>query len=414
MRSTLILQIVAAIVSATSACALESSMTARSSLPPAELWKKIGDFCGIAAWDPAVERCDLSEDGKRRTIRFFGVTGGTVGVLEGWDNANRSFSWTTSSTLAPVSISGAKVSVIADGQTSILKFTVNYEAKGASDTEAKSVMDGAIYRGLCVSSPLRCSDDQRPLTPAEVVEFEGLSFTSRPLTLRGYLRRPDTAAPSPAVVLLHGCGGFPESLDESWGMRIAAWGYVALTVDSFAPRGLKNSCRGGMTADMAFDSYQALKFLTKQQFVDPQRVIVVGFSQGGLLSLSSVERGRIENAAENKFAAAVAFYPVCSAVKGPMTVPTLILTGESDDWTPADACRKLADGEDELGVTRQKGEGIPIRLIVFPNAYHGFDLSNLRAPITYFGHHQEYNKEATDQASEALREFLQSMAQSHK
>jgi dienelactone hydrolase len=97
-----------------------------------------------------------------------------------------------------------------------------------------------------------------------------------------------------------------------------------------------------------------------------------------------------------------------------MTVPTLILTGESDDWTPADACRKLADGEDELGVSRQKGEGIPIRLIVFPNAYHGFDLSNLRAPITYFGHHQEYNKEATDQASEALREFLQSMAQSHK
>ena len=50
MRSTLILQIVAAIVSATSACALESSMTARSSLPPAELWKKIGEFlrnCGV-------------------------------------------------------------------------------------------------------------------------------------------------------------------------------------------------------------------------------------------------------------------------------------------------------------------------------------------------------------------------------
>jgi hypothetical protein len=41
-----------------------------------------------------------------------------------------------------------------------------------------------------------------------------------------------------------------------------------LTVDNFAPRGLKNTCRGGMTADMAFDSHQALKFLAKQQFVD--------------------------------------------------------------------------------------------------------------------------------------------------
>jgi dienelactone hydrolase len=411
MRSILLSSIVAAIISASSAHALESSISARSSLPPAELWKKIGDFCGIAAWDPAVERCDLSGDGKQRTILYFGGIGRAVAVLEDWDNSNRSFSWTSSSALAPVSNSRANVSVIADGQASILTLTVSYDAKGVSDAEARKIIDGAIYRGLCVSSPLLCSDDQHPLTPAEVVEFDGLSTTSGRLTLRGYLRRPDTAGPSPAVVLLHGCGGFPELLDETWGSRMAAWGYVTLTVDSFGPRGLKNTCRGGMTADMAFDPYQALKFLSSEPFVDPQRVIVVGFSQGGLLSLSSVERGPVEKGAANKFVAAAAFYPVCRALKGPMTVPTLILTGESDDWTPADSCRKLADGEDELGISRQKGEGTPIRLIVYPNAYHGFDLSNLRAPITYFGHHQEYNKEATDQASEALREFLKSMDQ---
>ena len=160
--------------------------------------------------------------------------------------------------------------------------------------------------------------------------------------------------------------------------------------------------------DMVFDPYQALKFLVKQQFVDAKRVIVVGFSQGGWLSLSSVERGPVEKGAENKFIAAAAFYPVCRLVKGPMTVPTLILTGESDDWTPADACRKLASGEDELGVSRSKGEGTPVRLIVYPNAYHGFDLPNLKVPVNYFGHHHEYNKEITDQASDALREFLQS------
>jgi dienelactone hydrolase len=412
VRSTLIFPIVAAIISATSAHALESSLSARSSLPPAELWEKIGDFCGMTAWDPAVERCDLSEDGKQRTILFFGGIGRAVAVLEHWDNSNRSFSWTSSFALAPVSNSRARVSVIADGQTSILKLTASYEAKGVSDAEAKKIIDGAIYRGLCLSSPLRCSDDQRPLTPAEVVEFEGLSITSGRLALRGYLRRPDTAGPSPAVVLLHGCGGFPEALDENWGVRIASWGYVTLTVDSFGSRGLKNTCgRSAAAADTAFDPYQALKFLAKQQFVDPLRVIVVGFSQGGWLSLSSVERGPLESVADNKFIAAAAFYPVCRAIKGPMTVPTLILTGESDDWTPADACRKLANGEDELGMSRQKGEGAPIRLIVYPNAYHGFDLSNLREPVTYFGHHQEYNKEVTDQASETLREFLKSAVQ---
>jgi dienelactone hydrolase len=415
MRSTLILPaIVAALISAAPARALESSMTARSSLPPSELWARIGDFCGITAWDPAVERCDLSEDGKQRTVVFFGGVGRVVAVLEHWDSANRSFSW-TSSTLAPVANYRVKVSVIADGQGSVFSLTASYEASGVSDAEAQKIIDGGIHRGLCWSSPLRCFDNQHPVAAAEVVKFDGLSITSRRLTLRGYLRRPDVADPSPAVVLLHGCGGFPEALDENWGATIAAWGYVTLTVDSFGPRGLKNTCaRPNAATDTAFDPHQALKFLVKQQFVDPKRVIVLGFSQGGWLSLSSVERGPIEAAAENKFIAAAAFYPVCSIIKGPMTVPTLILIGESDDWTPADACRKLANGQDGLGTSRQKGEGSPVRLIVYPHAYHGFDLPNLRVPVTYFGHHQEYNKEATDQASQALREFLKSMVQSNR
>jgi dienelactone hydrolase len=407
MRSTLLLPLVAAIISATSAPALESSVTARSSLPPGELWRKIGDFCGITAWDPAVERCDLSEDGKQRTILFFGGLGRAVTVLDAWDDANRSFRWTTSSAPAPVSNYRATLSVIAEGQTSVLKLSASFDAKGVSDEEAKRIIDAAIFRAFCLSSPLRCTDDLAPITSAEVVEFDGLSLTTSRLTLRGYIRRPDRGGPSPAVVLLHGCGGFPEALDQEWGVKIVAWGYVTLTVDSFGPRNLKNTCgRGASAADTAFDPYQALKFLVKQQFVDPQRVMVVGFSQGGWLSLSAVERGPIEQLAENKFVAAAAFYPICRAIKGPMTVPTLILTGENDGWTPADACRKLAAGEDEIGMSRLKDEGSPIQLIVYPNAYHGFDLSNLRVPVTYFGHRHEYNKEATDQATRVLQEFL--------
>jgi dienelactone hydrolase len=38
--------------------------------------------------------------------------------------------------------------------------------------------------------------------------------------------------PFPAVVLLHGCGGYHSSM-MSWTDRLAAWGYVALSVDSF-------------------------------------------------------------------------------------------------------------------------------------------------------------------------------------
>jgi len=407
----LIWALVGAAISANPALALESSLTVRSSLPAADLWRKIGDFCGMTAWDPAVERCDLGADGRQRTVQLFGGIGSVVAALEDWDDSNRSFSWKNISGVAPVSNYRATVSVLADGKTSRLKLTASYDAKGVSDAEAKQVVDNGFYRSLCLSGPLLCSDDQGLLTPAEAVEFDGLSLlTSRRVTLRGYLRRPDRLDPSPAVVLLHGCGGYPEALDQNWGARIAGWGYVTLTVDSFGARGLKNTCaRPNAATDTVLDPYQALKFLVRQPFVDPKRVIVLGFSQGGWLSLSSVERGPIEVTAENKFVAAAAVYPVCSIIKGPMTVPTLILIGESDDWTPADACRKLANGESDLGETRQSGPDSKIRLIVYPNAYHGFDLPNLKTRIKYFGHHHVYNKQATDEASKALQDFFHSV-----
>jgi dienelactone hydrolase len=411
MRSSLAFSAVTAlVVAAASAQALESSMTVRSPLSPGELWNKIGDFCAMSEWDPAVELCDLSADGKQRTNVLFGEVGRVVAALEDWDDVNRSYSWANVSGLAPVKHYHARVSVIADGQTSALKLTASYEANGVSDTEAQKIIDGAMYRSLCISGPLLCSDDPRSATPAEVVGFDGKSFSSTPLTLRGYLRRPDGAGPFPAIVLLHGCNGFPEQLDQNWGVKITAWGYVTLTIDRFGPRRLKNTCRGGGPPDMAFDAYRALDFLVQQRFVDPRRVVVVGFSQGGWLSLSSIERGTVEQASEKKFRAAAAFYPPCTAVKGPMTVPTLILIGESDDWTPADACRKLVNGQDDLGISRPKGEGQPMQLIVYPGAHHAFDLQNLQTPVQYFGHQLEFNKLATDQSSDALHDFLQSVA----
>ena len=36
-----------------------------------------------------------------------------------------------------------------------------------------------------------------------------------------------------------------------------------------------------------------------------------------------------------KFRAAVAYYPLCGVASEELNVPTLILIGELDDWTPA-------------------------------------------------------------------------------
>ena len=67
---------------------------------------------------------------------------------------------------------------------------------------------------------------------------------------------------------------------------------------------------------------------------------------------------------------------MCAGFNGTVSVPTVILIGELDDWTPAPACKKL--------MARRGGEGAPIRLVVYPDAYHAFDVATLRdSPKTY-------------------------------
>ena len=240
-------------------------------------------------------------------------------------------------------------------------------------------------------------------SPPISVEIESPLASSNPL--QGYLRQPGSAGPSPAVILLHGCNGHWGRLDGRWGKRIASWGYVALTVDSFGPRGL-TSCGDSYPYDLIMDAYRALKFLARHPLVDPARIAVLGFANGGRMALASVEHGFLEQASPNKFHAAIAFYPPCRHFKGRMTVPTLILIGERDDVTPAKECRRMVDGRDAWGISRQRDQGAPIKLIVYPDAYHAFDAPNVTTPAALSAHHLEFNQTATDQSIVALREFL--------
>ena len=66
----------------------------------------------------------------------------------------------------------------------------------------------------------------------------------------------------------------------------------------------------------------------------------------------------------------------------------------------------MVDGRDDWGISRQKDQGAPIKLIVYPDAYHGFDAPDVTTPAELSGHHLEFNQSATDQSIVALREFL--------
>jgi dienelactone hydrolase len=240
--------------------------------------------------------------------------------------------------------------------------------------------------------------------PPRLVEFQS-PLVGGPQALQGYLRLPDGPGPSPAVVLLHGCGGGWRNIDERWGKLLAEWGYVTLTVDSFGTRGITSACTGPPPPTL-YDAYRALNFIVGQSSVDPSSVAVIGFSQGAMLALHAVERGAIELSSKEKFRAAIAFYPPCLGLKGNMTVPTLIMVGELDDWTPANECRNLAEGRDDWGISREKGQGVPIQITVYPGAYHDFDVPRFRAPEKFLGHHLEFNEAARDQSVDAVRQFL--------
>src|SRR4029450_12574660 len=67
---------------------------------------------------------------------------------------------------------------------------------------------------------------------------------------------------------------------------LRSWGYVALVVDSFSARGLKDVCgRNWPTqADAekrAHDIDAALAWLATQQFADPAKLAFMGYSYGG-------------------------------------------------------------------------------------------------------------------------------------
>ena len=259
---------------------------------------------------------------------------------------------------------------------------------------------------LCVSHSVPSYAEQRSAASPETVE---IPLSPLPFILQGLLRRPEAKGRSPAIVLLPGCTTQAKSFAENWAARISSWGYVTLTIDSFEPRGIKNCERGNTDhSDLVLDAYRGLNFLIQTRLIDPKRAAVVGFAAGAWQTLSAVERGTIEQGSGPKFRAAAAFYPPCRGFKGIMTVPTLILIGERDEFAGVDGCRKMAAGEDDIGISRQKGEGAALRLIVYPEAYFGFDRPTLKTATSYRGHRLEFNQAAADQSSEALREFLNS------
>jgi dienelactone hydrolase len=228
------------------------------------------------------------------------------------------------------------------------------------------------------------------------------------LQLPGVLHKPNGDGPFPAVVMLCGCPGYakdPDATQQStWADRLVGWGYVALQIDSFSPRGFPNGvCDNTNIVNDAMrsdDAFAAKSYLSTLRFVDPKNIAVIGWSHGGWTVIKIIDGYYRKDKRVSPFKAAVAMYPYCSGEVEPDT-PVLVLIGKKDDWCPA----SLAEA---MKIVYSSNNWKPeFALKVYPNAYHAFDYETTKpGGIDFLGHHIEYDPEATADAIAQTKVFL--------
>ena len=192
-------------------------------------------------------------------------------------------------------------------------------------------------------------------------------------TVSGQLRLPAATGRLPVVVLIHGSGGMGPNI-EMWAREFNAIGVATFAIDGFTGRGLtQTSTNQALLGRLNFilDIYRGLEVLAKHPRVDPQRIVLMGFSRGGQAALyASLKRfQQLWNKSGVEFAAYIPFYPDCATSFAGDTdtadKPIRVFGGTVDDYNPIALCK--AYGE------RLKAAGRDVLVTEYPNAAHSFD-----------------------------------------
>ena len=227
---------------------------------------------------------------------------------------------------------------------------------------------------------------------------ERVSFASADghTTLVGYVFHPavESGKRVPAVVMMHGRQGAYSTAahgiydattlsqrHQFWGHFWAAQGYIAVLVDGFGPRGYPQGF-GRHSYDTRpdelnevtvrpFDAYGALAFLRSLPAVNPDRIGLQGWSNGGSATLAAMAPHAPGLPASDPalgFRAALAFYPACglkdhfAATRYQAYAPLRVYIGTADEEVSPQRCRTL--------LTDAGGD---VRIHFYDEATHDFD-----------------------------------------
>jgi dienelactone hydrolase len=220
--------------------------------------------------------------------------------------------------------------------------------------------------------------DAAPLPAPHQVEI-----SSGSAVLHAQLYKPDGDGPFPVVIALHGCGGLAGHSEpvqpryRDWAEQLLNSGNAVVFPDSYGSRELGPQCRVKERRVLArrervTDILATRQWLIQQPWAAHDRISLLGWANGASALLWAVRPQISLRHVEPDFRSAVAFYPDCRISSGlgwSSRVPTLVLIGAKDDVSSPPACRQMVDGA--------HGRSALARIVVYPSAYHDFDLANL-------------------------------------
>lgn len=206
--------------------------------------------------------------------------------------------------------------------------------------------------------------------------------------LTGFLYRPESPGPHPAVIMMHGCAGLVtkrgalKHRERAWAYLLKREGYVVLLADSFSPRGHRSICGKRDRPiepyrERPHDAFGALRWLQSKPFVRPDRIALAGWSNGAMAMLWTINEGAEQRPKDlvHGFRAAVGFYPGCIRIRREgfkATVPALLQVGLADNWTLAKPCLAMVAENNAAG-------GAAMEIDAYEGAYHAFDHPDLPA-----------------------------------
>ncbi len=247
-----------------------------------------------------------------------------------------------------------------------------------------------------------------PAGAQEVVEFPATnSVVGGNVSLRAELTKPEGPGPFPAVILMHGCGGWQPAIHyalQAHAEFLVKHGYAVLNLDSFGPRHLSggalcasNSRLREALSYRAHDAFDAMQFLRTQPFIDAKNIFLVGQSNGGSVALevATAEGEMSYGSGGAPFRAVAAYYPWCGVLSRSsvqLTSAILVLAGGKDDWVSARECEEI------------KAKGADFEVQVYGGAAHSFDVEIL--PQEYMGHLIGYDARATNDSKERMLAFF--------